>query len=88
MGEMEEMEGNTTRANDRLFLDLEAEVKVEKLVFFRPFPSIFYQDLFAKIAKLTGETLESVCQMQEEERNALIEALDLKQVEQLFEYLL
>ena len=73
--------------------DREREVKIKK--FSRKFsrnenlaggcPSIFNQDLFAKIAKLTGETLESVCQMQEEERNGLIEALDLKQVEQFFE---
>ena len=48
-------------------------------------PYFSCQDLFAKIAEATGESLESVCQMQEAERNALIEALDLKQVEQFFE---
>ena len=52
---------------------------------FGPLTSIFYQDLFAKIAELTGETLESVCQMQEAERNGLIEALNLKQVEEFFD---
>ena len=38
------------------------------------------QDLFAKIAEATGESLESVCQMQEAERNGLVEVLKLQQV--------
>ena len=36
------------------------------------------QDLFAKIAEATGESLESVCQMQEAERNGQLEVLGLK----------
>ena len=35
-GEMEEMEGDTTRAIDRLLA--ESEVKVEKVVFFKTLP--------------------------------------------------
>ena len=38
------------------------------------------QGLFKKIAEATGESLESVCQMQEAERNGLVEALMLEQV--------
>ena len=38
------------------------------------------QGLFKKIADATGESLESVCQMQEAERNGLVEALMLEQV--------
>ena len=38
------------------------------------------QDLFAKIAEATGETLESVYRMQEAERNGLVDVLNLKQV--------
>ena len=44
-------------------------------------PFFMCQDLFAKVAEATGESLESVCQMREEERNGLIEALNLRQVE-------
>ena len=33
------------------------------------------QDLFAKIAEMTGDSLESVYQMPEEERNGLVEVL-------------
>ena len=40
------------------------------------------QDLFAKIAEATGETLESVYRMQEAERNGLVDVLNLKQEEQ------
>ena len=36
------------------------------------------QDLFSKLAEATGETLESVCQMQEAERNGQLEVLGLK----------
>ena len=38
------------------------------------------QDLFAKIAEMTGDSLESVYQMPEEERNGLVEVLKLEQV--------
>ena len=38
------------------------------------------QGLFKKIADATGESLESVCQMQIAERNELVEALMLEQV--------
>ena len=38
------------------------------------------QDLFARIAEATGETLESVYRMQEAERNGLVDVLNLKQV--------
>ena len=38
------------------------------------------QDLFARIAEATGETLESVYLMQEAERNGLVDVLNLKQV--------
>ena len=38
------------------------------------------QDLFARIAEATGETLESVYRMQEAERNGLVAVLNLKQV--------
>ena len=41
------------------------------------------QDLFAKIAEMTGDSLESVYQMPEEERNGLVEVLKLEQVEQV-----
>ena len=41
---------------------------------------LFCQGLFKKIAEATGESLESVCQMQEAERNGLVEALMLEQV--------
>ena len=37
--------------------------------------------LFKKIAEATGESFESVCQMQEAERNGLVEALMLEQEE-------
>ena len=43
-------------------------------------PYFSCQDLFAKIAEATGESLESVCQMQEAERNGLVEVLKLQQV--------
>ena len=39
------------------------------------------QDLFAKIAEMTGDSLESVYQMPEEERNGLVEVLKLEQVD-------
>ena len=38
------------------------------------------QDLFAKIAEMTGDSLESVYQMPEEERNGLVEVLKLELV--------
>ena len=41
---------------------------------------LYFQGLFKKIADATGESLESVCQMQEAERNGLVEALMLEQV--------
>ena len=42
---------------------------------FRP---LTCQDLFKKLAEATGETLDSVYQMHEAERNGLLEVLGLK----------
>ena len=70
----------TTRSEKSKLLEQERKVEEDMVGKTNYHPLISCQDLFAKIAEATGESLESVCEMQEAERNGLVEVLKLQQV--------